>query len=89
MNLRVRPRVNNTSTSLPSLLEFFAFEVGRFLEELLNKIIIIVSSWTTLAPFKLLYPLACSLVKVAALRFNSDFDKISLTKITLSNEVIS
>ena len=88
MNLRVRPRVNNTS--LPSLLEFFAFEVGPFLEELLNKIIIIiVSPWTTLAPFKLLYPLACSLVKVAALRFNSDFNKISLTKITLSNEVIS
>ena len=68
MNLRVRPRVNNTS--------FFAFEVSRFVGgTFFNKIMIIVSSLTTLAHFKVLYALACSLVKVAAPRFISDYNE--------------
>ena len=70
MNLRVRPRVNIKQ------YEFFAFEVGRFLEELFfNKIMITVFSLTTLAHFKVLYPPACSLVKNAAPRFISDYNE--------------
>ena len=60
--------LNNTS--------FLPLKLVAFLEELFsNKIMITVSSLTTKAHFKVLYPLACSLVKVAAPRFISDYNE--------------
>ena len=68
MNLRVRPRV--------TVRVFLPLKLVALLEELfLNKIMIIVSYLTTLAHFKVLYPLACSLVKVAAPRFIRDYNE--------------
>ena len=71
MNLRVRPRV--------TIRVFLPLKLVALLEELfLNKIMIIVFYLTTLAHFKVLYPLACSLVKVAAPRLISDTKKTHL-----------
>ena len=71
MNLRVRPRV--------TIRVFLPLKLVALLEELfLNKIMIIVSYLTTLAHFKVLYPLACSLLKVAAPRFSATTMKTHL-----------